>query len=123
MTVVKELKDDVDYIITTSGTTGEAKAIFVTSSSLLPNIVDIQKAFGVHDKDAVLLCSPLTFDPSLIDVFVSLSAGCQLVVVPASQKLTHAAHMLEQLEISILQCTPSLAKMLLPSGDLVYFTV
>lgn len=36
--------------------------------------------------DVVFLASPLTFDPSVVDLFLALSSGARLLVVPAVLK-------------------------------------
>lgn len=38
--------------------------------------------------DVVFLASPLTFDPSVVDMFLALSSGAQLLVVPSVFKKT-----------------------------------
>lgn len=37
-------------------------------------------------EDVVFLGSPLTFDPSAVDMFVALSSGARLLVVPSVLK-------------------------------------
>ena len=105
----------MDYIITTSGTSGTPKPVYVTSSSIKPNIVDIQNEFQLQTSDVIFLSSPFTFDPSLIDIFVSLLSGCVLVAVPSLHKLKYSANLVSHLSITVLQCTPSLFKLLLSS--------
>lgn len=38
--------------------------------------------------DVVFLASPLTFDPSVVDMFLALSSGARLLVVPSMFKKT-----------------------------------
>lgn len=33
--------------------------------------------------DVVFLASPLTFDPSVVDLFLALSSGAQLLIIPS----------------------------------------
>ncbi|KAF3835112.1 hypothetical protein F7725_027670 [Dissostichus mawsoni] len=54
---------DLAYVLHTSGTTG------------LPKIMNAD--------DVVLLASPLTFDPSVVDIFLALSSGAQLLIIPS----------------------------------------
>ncbi len=37
-------------------------------------------------EDVVLLTSPLTFDPSVVEVFLALSSGACLLIVPSAVK-------------------------------------
>lgn len=39
--------------------------------------------FQMSAEDVVLLASPLTFDPSVVDIFLALSSGAQLLIIPA----------------------------------------
>lgn len=36
--------------------------------------------------DVVFLASPLTFDPSVVDIFLALSSGAQLLIIPSMVK-------------------------------------
>ena len=101
---------DVAYIIQTSGTTGEPKPILVSNSSILPNIQDFNAAFQLNKNDVVFLSSPLTFDPSIIDIFLSLVSGAQLLVVKTSEKIKPDLYstLLIENRVSVIQCTPSL---------------
>ena len=69
------LPPDTVYIIKTSGSTGQAKTVFVTNSSIVPNIRSISEEWKLTSSDCVLMSSPPTFDPHIIDVFVSFSEG------------------------------------------------
>ena len=42
--------------------------------------------YGLGPKDVVLQASPLTFDPSVVEIFTTLSCGASLVIVPESLK-------------------------------------
>ena len=101
---------DVAFIIQTSGTTGEPKPILVSNSSILPNIQDFNAAFQLNKNDVVFLSSPLTFDPSIIDIFLSLVSGAQLLVVKTSEKIKPDLYstLLIENRVSVIQCTPSL---------------
>lgn len=38
--------------------------------------------FEVTPDDVVFLASPLTFDPSVVEMFLALTSGAQLLIVP-----------------------------------------
>ena len=102
---------DIVYIIQTSGTTGDPKPVFVSHASVLPNILDFKAEFNLLGSDLVLLSSPLTFDPSMVDVFVTLVSGAALLVLPSTEKKMRR-QLFQSLfvdnSVSVLQCTPSL---------------
>lgn len=39
--------------------------------------------------DVIFLTSPLTFDPSVIDIFMTLTSGAALLIVPQAVKMSH----------------------------------
>ncbi|XP_077463975.1 beta-alanine-activating enzyme [Stigmatopora argus] len=74
------------YVLHTSGTTGPPKIVRVPHECILPNILHLRRLFEVSSNDVVFLASPLTFDPSVVDIFLALSSGAQLLVVPTVLK-------------------------------------
>ncbi|XP_077440315.1 beta-alanine-activating enzyme [Vanacampus margaritifer] len=99
------------YMLHTSGTTGQPKIVRVPHNCILPNILHLRRLFEVSSTDVVFMASPLTFDPSVVDIFLALSSGAQLLVVPAVLKkipkrlcqLLFGRH-----KTSIMQVTPTL---------------
>ena len=73
--LLSSLPPDTVYIINTSGSTGQAKTVFVTNCSVVPNILSISQEWRITSSDCVLMSSPPTFDPHIIDMFVSFSQG------------------------------------------------
>ena len=43
--------------------------------------------FKITPDDTVFLASPLTFDPSVIELFIALSSGATLLIVPQQIKM------------------------------------
>ena len=101
---------DIAYIVQTSGTTGKPKPILVPHASIVPNIQDFNATFQLNKDDVVFLSSPLTFDPSILDILLSLLSGAQLLVIPTLEKIKPRLYSTLFLEyrVSVLQCTPSL---------------
>ena len=112
---------DTVYIIKTSGSTGpgltdgllvfditiagRAKTVFVTNASVVPNISSISQQWRLSSSDVVLLSSPPTFDPHIIDIFVTFSQGAQLLIL--TRKLLQSAR-LGVPSLTVLHSTPSL---------------
>lgn len=42
-----------------------------------------RSSFQMSADDVVFLASPLTFDPSVVDIFLALSSGAQLLIIPS----------------------------------------
>lgn len=43
----------------------------------------LRSLFQMRADDVVFLASPLTFDPSVVDMFLALSSGAQLLITPS----------------------------------------
>ncbi|CAJ1060005.1 beta-alanine-activating enzyme [Xyrichtys novacula] len=102
---------DLAYVLHTSGTTGVPKTVRVPHRCVLTNILHLRSLFQMSEEDVVFLASPLTFDPSVVDMFLALSSGAQLLIVPSLMK--KMPRRLAQLlfthhRTSVLQVTPSL---------------
>ncbi|CAH0771842.1 unnamed protein product [Bemisia tabaci] len=108
------------YAMQTSGTMGSKKIVRVTQDCILPNIDDFKKLFSINEHDSVLLSAPLTFDPSIVDIFLAITTGANVIILGNSIK-AHPGLLLDTLfpsqdlpnvlkghQLSILQTTPSL---------------
>ncbi|KAM7012744.1 beta-alanine-activating enzyme [Tautogolabrus adspersus] len=102
---------DLAYVLHTSGTTGVPKTVRVPHRCILPNIQHLRSLFQMSSDDVVLLASPLTFDPSVVDMFLALSSGAQLLIVPAVMKKMPrrlAQLLFTRHKTTVLQVTPTL---------------
>ncbi|MBZ3883842.1 Acyl-CoA synthetase family member 4 [Sciurus carolinensis] len=81
------LKHCLAYVLHTSGTTGTPKIVRVPHACILPNIQHFQILFDITQEDVLFLASPLTFDPSVVEMFVALSSGASLLIIPPSVKV------------------------------------
>lgn len=62
--------------------------------------------FEVTHEDVLFLASPLTFDPSVVEIFVALSSGASVLIVPTSVKVVPsklAAVLFSRHRVTILQ--------------------
>ncbi|CAH2244632.1 jg3861 [Pararge aegeria aegeria] len=93
------------YIVMTSGSTGEPKHIQVPLHCLQPNIDDLTKMFHISHKDIIYFSTPLTFDPSLIEILLACMNGASLLIAPEKADILFP----EQKENSVTfwQTTPS----------------
>ncbi|UCJ09085.1 AMP-binding protein [Chitinophaga pendula] len=110
-------KQDNAYIYYTSGSTGLNKGIIGTHNSLAHYIHWHRNAFEIKPGDRISQLAPLTFDASLKDILVALTAGATLCV-PAKSVRQHTDQLSEWLfnkNITILQTVPSLFRVLMKS--------
>ncbi|XP_067453656.1 beta-alanine-activating enzyme isoform X1 [Thunnus thynnus] len=110
-----ELKDagqgDLAYVLHTSGTTGLPKIVRVPHKCILPNVLHLSSLFQISADDVVFLASPLTFDPSVVEIFLALSSGAQLLIIPAViKKIPNrlAQLLFKNHQTTVLQVTPTL---------------
>uniref|UniRef100_A0A8D0LCY2 Aminoadipate-semialdehyde dehydrogenase n=1 Tax=Sphenodon punctatus TaxID=8508 RepID=A0A8D0LCY2_SPHPU len=101
------------YVLHTSGTTGIPKIVRVPHKCIVPNIHHLRTIFGIMPGDVVFMASPLTFDPSVVELFVALTSGASLLIVPnpikmMPQKLSEA--LFHQHRVTVLQATPTFLK-------------
>ncbi|KAF5926876.1 hypothetical protein HPG69_001507 [Diceros bicornis minor] len=107
------LKHCLAYVLHTSGTTGIPKIVRVPHACIVPNIQHFQVLFEITYEDVLFLASPLTFDPSVVEIFVALSSGASLLIVPTSVKVLPsklAAVLFSHHRVTILQATPTLLR-------------
>ncbi|CAH8624728.1 unnamed protein product [Schistosoma intercalatum] len=103
------------YILSTSGSfSKERKLVCVADSCLTANVIDLGNRFssGKHhgsEANCVLLASPLTFDPSIVQIYFALLTRRTLVTCPSS--ILNVPKSLYTLcmnaKVGWLQCTPS----------------
>ncbi|XP_028636590.1 beta-alanine-activating enzyme [Grammomys surdaster] len=101
------------YVLHTSGTTGTPKIVRVPHACILPNIQHFRSLFDITQEDILFLASPLTFDPSVVEIFVSLSSGACLLIVPTSVKVLPsklADIVFSRHRVTVLQATPTLLR-------------
>ncbi|KAK7831815.1 hypothetical protein U0070_016445 [Myodes glareolus] len=69
--------------------------------------------FDITQEDVLFLASPLTFDPSVVEIFVSLSSGACLLIVPTYVKVFPAKLadvLFSRHRVTALQATPTLLR-------------
>ncbi|KAK2182144.1 hypothetical protein NP493_365g02049 [Ridgeia piscesae] len=98
------------YVMTTSGTTGMPKLVKVPHQCIVPNILHLSRLFHMGPVDVVFQASPLTFDPSVVEMFIAMTTGATLLCVPNTVKLNPAkmVDILCQNKTTVIQATPTL---------------
>lgn len=106
--------EDLAYIIYTSGSTGKPKGVAIDHRGAVNTILDINRRFGVTEKDAVFALSNLNFDLSVYDIFGLLAAGGAIVMPEAGKELDpgHWLEMMQQYEVTVWNSVPALMQML-----------
>ncbi|HEX7306424.1 amino acid adenylation domain-containing protein [Lentzea sp.] len=74
------LPDHPAYVMFTSGTTNKPKGVVITHRGILRRMADVQAHYRLAPGDRVLQKTPSGFDPSVVEVFLTLAAGATLVM-------------------------------------------
>lgn len=93
------------FIAMTSGSTGEPKHIQVPVECIQPNIDDLTKIFNITSKDIIYLSTPLTFDPSMVEILLACMNGASLLIAPEKADALFPED--KQNSITFWQTTPS----------------
>ncbi|NXS89959.1 ACSF4 enzyme, partial [Erpornis zantholeuca] len=106
-------KDTLAYVLHTSGTTGIPKIVRVPHKCIVPNIQHLKSIFEITQDDVLFLASPLTFDPSVVELFMALTSGASILVVPNTVKMMPvelSAALFHHHHVTVLQATPTLLR-------------
>ncbi|MEU7559623.1 amino acid adenylation domain-containing protein [Streptomyces eurythermus] len=115
---VRVRPDDLAYVIYTSGSTGRPKGVELTHRGLAHLARAQARTFGTAPGDRVLQFAPSSFDASVFEVVMALSAGATLVLaaredIPPGPELVRA---LRELRITRVTLPPSVLATLPAAG-------
>jgi amino acid adenylation domain-containing protein/non-ribosomal peptide synthase protein (TIGR01720 family) len=100
--------DQLAYVIYTSGSTGRPKGVLIEHGSVV-NLIYAQSAyFDIKSDERILQFSNYAFDASVEQIFLALSNGASLILIPEGLQYDIAAFeaYLKEQKISHLHATP-----------------
>lgn len=115
-----EIRDDqIAYLLFTSGSTGKPKGVQVSHLAVTCSIASHSTAIPLPDSTSqnfrwFQFAAP-TFDPSLMEIFVTLSNGGTLCSTTRDLTLTDLETSVNEARATIMMATPSLAALIRPS--------
>jgi amino acid adenylation domain-containing protein len=115
---IETFPESIAYIIYTSGSTGLPKGVQVSHSNVVNFVYSLKKTMNINENDKFLSVTSISFDPMVLDVFVSLLLGASVVFI-ASEIIKDGSLLLEKIidnKITIFAGTPSLWQIMLDSG-------
>lgn len=109
----------ISYVIFTSGSSGEPKAVLVSESSLLNLLASIKALLNFDNNENMLFLTSLSFDISLLEIFLPLISGAQLSIYTANylEDIGALRDYIAIQKITVVQATPSVWSLIV-SGDL-----
>lgn len=110
--------EELMYIIYTSGSTGKPKGVEITHGSVANFMTYVGQMLGIHAEDIILVSTTISFDISVLEIFLPLINGAALYLV-SSEMLRHPDKLGREIDrglITMMQGTPSLYNMLLENG-------
>ena len=96
------------YIIFTSGSTGKPKGVVISHSAVINTLEDINERFNVNENDRIIGLSSMCFDLSVYDIFGSLLAGAELVMIPNLYDVDNIRNILCSKKITVWNSVPSI---------------
>jgi surfactin family lipopeptide synthetase A len=103
------------YVIFTSGSTGKPKGVLIEHHSLINLLHAMDEHLHITSSDVMLASTAFTFDTSILELFLPLFKGARCVIAThvLSADIDALQENIRKHNISIMQATPSLWRLLL----------
>lgn len=83
LSILEQIIDtDITYTLFTSGSTGVPKGVAITNRSIIDYIDWAKECYSVEEKDNIGNQAPFYFDNSTLDIYLMLSTGATLYIIP-----------------------------------------
>lgn len=111
-------RNDIAYIIYTSGSTGKPKGVSITTKSVINVVSHFTSSLELNSQKKVVFLTPLTFDISILEIFLPIHCGATLSISPCdlSEDVTEVKDFLDGFVPDVLQGTPSSFHYLIDNG-------
>lgn len=110
----KAVEDNIDalaYIIYTSGSTGAPKGVAISQKAAANTILDINRRFGITEKDVIIGISSYCFDLSVYDIYGALASGAACVIMKNRADIREYNEILNKYPISVWNSVPAILGM------------
>ncbi len=111
-------KDQLAYILFTSGSTGRPKGVAVKHQSVVNLLLDLKDRFSFESKDILLAVTTISFDISVLEIFLPLISGGRIHMASKEQSMDAAwlDRIIKNDPVTFMQATPATWELLLASG-------
>ncbi|MEW5958866.1 MAG: amino acid adenylation domain-containing protein, partial [Chloroflexota bacterium] len=110
--------DNLAYVIYTSGSTGKPKGVQIPHQAAVNFLTSMAQEPGLTPDDVLLAVTTLSFDIALLELFLPLIRGAQVVIasraIAADGQQLQAC--LDRTGATVLQATPATYRLLLEAG-------
>ncbi|WP_327095421.1 amino acid adenylation domain-containing protein [Nocardia vinacea] len=98
------------YVIYTSGSTGKPKGVPVSHAAIAEHLAGFVAEWSMTAEDRLLQSSSVSFDASLLDIFVTLTLGARLVIPKpdAFRDIPYVAELITRCGVTVLHMVPSM---------------
>ncbi|MEH1938562.1 MAG: amino acid adenylation domain-containing protein [Nostoc sp.] len=112
--------ENLAYTIYTSGSTGKPKGVMISHRAICNHMFWIQATFPLTEADKLLQKTPISFDPSVWELYAPLLVGAQLVIARTGghQDSAYLIKIINEQKITFVQFVPSLLQMILEQGGI-----
>jgi amino acid adenylation domain-containing protein len=103
------------YVIYTSGSTGKPKGVQIEHRAVVNFLNAMRREPGLRPEDVLLAVTTLSFDIAGLELFLPLTTGARVVVVPWETAVDGKAllNALNEHRVTVLQATPATWRLLL----------
>ena len=110
--------DTLAYMIYTSGSTGRPKGVQITHNAVVDLIHSQRQDLGITQADTILSAASFSFDMSVLELWLPLVVGAQLVLVSreVAQDGLRLAEQINTRGVTLMQATPATWRMLLDAN-------
>lgn len=102
------------YTIYTSGSTGKPKGVEIPHAAIVNLLLSMADELQIEPSDSLLAVTTLSFDISVLELFLPLTQGASVVLadIATTQDAANLRKLLEQSAPTIMQATPASWRML-----------
>jgi surfactin family lipopeptide synthetase A len=109
--------ENLAYILYTSGSTGKPNGVMIQHSSIINFLFSMKDNPGISGEDVLFSVTSLSFDISVLEIFLPLISGAKLILADKETTLDSNKMLRKIVEkkSTIMQATPATWKLLLES--------